>query len=547
MNLLTADLRALANLLTTAVGRRTSFGVAVGLALLAMMTWLLADAAFDSPQLRKLLAARGNGDALESMLGYALLTCPVVATWLGLAQARRQLFETPELLLWRTSPLAGVRGPLQVFVRAVFVTALWCSALTVPLLHAVFARIGAPPLAYTLVPLAIVACSAPLLASLLGVQIVMVRLLPGAWFRMLLVTVAAIASVVFTIWLLLNLFTTGGERVEQIARAVEVDDGLPPTVAAAATALAAAARGKLTFPVLAPVLLQVAGAFAGFALCGLLHPRAHERYLEAGRPLWRRIRRRWPSSLTATVRKKEFAQVLQQPGVLIGFAVFAVLVYGLASRHLLVDGILRMTTLPRELREVSALLTWWFLAVLLVLYAHMGRLALWDGPQWPLYMASPADGRAILRGKVQAIAVFLLWPMLLVAAAGMHLLQVRAWTLLWFVGFAFAGTLAALGIVAAVGTSPRLMRPDSDGQILQGGKSFLAAMIMVTAFQATMVPVMFAWQLLTRDLHRRELSFEALQQGAPIALGAAITYGLLVFVLGTWLGGLHYRRLLAPR
>lgn len=548
MNLLLADLRALTNLVATRVGGRTSFGVVVGLLLLALMSWMLAGATLASPQLRQMLLQQSGGrDPIEGLLGHALLTCPIVATWLGLAQARRQLFEAPELLLWRQAPMATVRGSLQIFARAVFVSLLWCCALTAPLLIAVLQHADAQPLAYALLPLALVACTTPLLATLLGLQIVMVRLLPGSWFRVVMVATAAIASVAFTIWMLLNLFTSSGERAEQIALVVHDGRELPLTVAAAAAALARAATGELDQAPLTTLLLWIGAACTGFGLCSLLHDRAHERYQEAARPMWRRIRRRWPTSLVATVRKKEFAQVLQQPGVLVGFVVFAALVYGLASRHLLVDNILSMTRLPRELRELAALLTWWFLAVLLVLYAHMGRLALWDGPQWPLYMASPADGRHILRGKLQAIAVFLLWPMLLVAAAGMQLLAVRGPTLLWFVGFAVAGTLAALGIIAAVGTEPRLMRPDSDGQILQGGKSFLAAMIMVTAFQVTMMPVVIGWQWLVRAVHREHVPMRTLLEYAPYALGAALCYGILIALAGSWLGGLHYRRLLAPR
>src|SRR5690606_37269148 len=103
-----------------AIGRRMTLGLVVGLGLLALMSWWLANAVLDSNRLQ-LLMGRGVGeDFTAGLLGYGLMTCPMVATWLGLATAQRQLFETPELMLWRQAPIAGFRGPLQIFLRAVF-------------------------------------------------------------------------------------------------------------------------------------------------------------------------------------------------------------------------------------------------------------------------------------------------------------------------------------------------------------------------------------------------------------------------------------------
>jgi hypothetical protein len=538
MSLLLADLRALANLPTTAVGRRISVGMAIGLTLLGLMAWWLATFVLE----RVALEASPTG-----AFGYALMTCPIVATWLGLAIGQRQLFETPELMLWRQAPIAGARGSMQIFLRAVFVSTLWSSALAGPMVVALLQQAGAAPLAYWLVAPAIVACTAPLLATLLGVQIVMVRFFAGRWMRLLLSAVAALASVGFTIWLLLNLFTTGADRVAEVREAARSGDRLRMSVRDAAEMLAQATDGTPPTSSLLWVLAWIAAAFVGFGLASLLHPRAHERYLESDRPLWRRSGRRWPTSLASNVRKKEFAQVLQQPGALIGFLVFAVLVFALAREHVLVDSILRQTRLPRDVRTIAALLTWWFLAVLLVLYTHMGRLALWDGSQWPLYMGSPERPGAILRGKLQAIATFLLWPLLLVAVVGVQMIGASAREVAWFVGFALAGTLGALGVVAVIGTWPRLMRPDAEGQIMQGGKSFLAAMVMVTTFQVTMIPAILFWSWLTRYVRRHPLPDAQVAEHLPTLLSGAFGYGLLIALTGTWLGSRNYRTLLAPR
>ncbi|MCK5943777.1 MAG: hypothetical protein KAI24_17465 [Planctomycetes bacterium] len=547
MSLFAADLRALANLPTTAVGRRISLGMVIGLVLLSLMAWWAARWLLDRDEFVLALLSRSEEPPLLGLLGYALLTCPIVSTWLGLAIGQRQLFETPELMLWRQAPLPGWRGPVQIFARAVFLSTLWASALAAPLLVALLQKTSAPPAAYWLIPLAVMACTAPLLATLLSVQIVMVRFLAGRWLRLVLSAIAALASVGFTIWLLLNLFSSGEARLAEVQAAATSGHRLPATVRAAAVMLHRAAEGRLLAADVAATMLSLLVAGAVFGLASLLHPRAHERYLESDRPIWRRSNRRWPTTLASNVRRKEFAQVLQQPGALIGFLVFSLVVFALAREHVLVGGILSQTRLPREIRELAALLSWWFLAVLLVLYTHMGRLALWDGAQWPLYMASPARPGAILRGKLQAIAAFLLWPLLLVAVVGVQMLAVDARTIGWFVGFALAGTLAALGVVAVIGTWPRLMRPDAEGQILQGGKSFLAAMVMVTTFQIAMAPAMASWTWLVRDTYRNPLRSDVVADQLPLALAAALAYGAVLALLGTWLGSRNYRALLAPR
>jgi hypothetical protein len=373
----------------------------------------------------------------------------------------------------------------------------------------------------------------------------MVRFLAGRWLRLILSAVAALASVGFTIWLLLSLFTNGGARIQEIEVAAQGSQRMAMTVHAAATMLSGAVNRVLTWQHMLPVLGWTFGSMLLFGCASLLHSRAHERFIESDRPMWRRSNQRWPTSLASNVRKKEFAQVLQQPGALIGFLVFAVLVFALARERVLVGNILSYNRVPHEVRNLAALLTWWFLAVLLVLYAHMGRLALWDGAQWPLYIASPARPQWILRGKLQAVGVFLLWPLLLVAGVGVQTLDVELKTLLWFLGFALAGTVIALAVVAVVGTWPRLMRPDNEGQILQGGKSFFAAMVMVTTFHITMLPAVLMWHDVTNP--RTRITSQLVDENLPVLLGIAASYAAVIAIIGFLIGGWNYRRLLAPR
>lgn len=109
--------------------------------------------------------------------------------------------------------------------------------------------------------------------------------------------------------------------------------------------------------------------------------------------------------------------MLQQPGALIGFLVFAVPAFALARERVLVGSVSADSRIPRDLAHAAAMAALAVPRRAAVLYAHMGRLSLWDGPQWALYTASPAAPGAILRGKLQAALLFLLWPLVLVAAA----------------------------------------------------------------------------------------------------------------------------------
>jgi hypothetical protein len=134
---------------------------------------------------------------------------------------------------------------------------------------------------------------------------------------------------------------------------------------------------------------------------------------------------------------------------------------------------------------------------------------------------------------------------LLVAGIGVQTLGVELKTTLWFLGFALTGTAIALAVVAVVGTWPRLMRPDNEGQILQGGKSFFAAMVMVTTFHITMMPAAVLWSWVTNP-RNRITSFLA-DEWLPWILGIAASYAAVIAIIGFLVGGWNYRRLLAPR
>lgn len=543
MSLLRADLTVLANLPRTPAGRRLLFAAAFGLGILALMWWSMSYALLENRALLRQLHLQTGGDTLRALLGQALMPCPIAATWLGLALAQRQLFESPELLLWRTSPIAGWRGAVQVLLRACFVTLSWATALAVPFVLTLLSRTAAaPPLAWALVPLAVIGCTVPLLCTLLTMQIALIRFFSGPLLRLVLATLAALAALVFWVWLLVGLFAPANAGLQPLL-APASPNSMPWTIACAATLLSSAATGTLDVASLQALLGWIALGGALVAVGACLHPRAVERHQESQPPLLRQRRSSWPANLAAVVRRKEFAQVLQQPGALIGFLLFGMLVFALVRERVLVGAILADHTLLPEVAQLGAMTMLWFLAVLLVLYAHMGRLALWDGAQWTLWTTAPASPWRILRGKLEAVAILLSWPLVLVAVIGSNQFGTNVTTTLTFVGTAVGGTLVALGVLAIVGTSPRLMRPEDGGQIVQGGRTFVAAMLLVIVFYVALLPAVPAWLWLRANVHTPA----ALRDAAPWIVGGAMLLGAVVALLGIAIGTRNFRRLTAAR
>lgn len=547
MGLLLADLRMLANLPSSTVGRRALFGTLMGLFLLGLMSWWIAGEVALRPRLLAFVHDQSQGDSLRGLLGAGLMACPVAATWLGLALAQRQLFESTELGLWRVAPLPPWRPALQILLRAAFVAWCWSAALAGPFVVTMLQKAAAPPLAFALVPVTLLVASMPLLAGLLGAQIVLVRFFSGRWLRLVLTLLGAAASVGFSTWLLLGLFQSPGARLAALADTASAPDRLPMTIDVGAAVLAAAARGEMPWRPLLGGLGWLSATLVLFALVARLHPGALERHESTAAPLLRSWRGRWHGTASRLVRKKEFAQILQQPGALLSFFVFGFLVFALARQRVFTGAILNDPAIPDPVAKLGAMLALWFLAVLLVLYAHMGRIALWDGAQWPLYLGSPTSPAAILRGKLAAVGTFLLWPLLLVAAIGSQQFEADSTTVARFVAIGGAGTAAALGILAAVGSWPRLMRPDEGGQIVQGARSFLAAMALVLSFEFVVSPAVFAWLWLLDRLHRSHVTDAEVAEAAPWVLAAAVGYGLLVLGVGYLLGCRNYRRLLTPQ
>lgn len=545
MSLLRADLTSLANLPRAAVGRRLLLQAGIGLGLLALLSWWIADNVMAN-RAALILVHQQGGDSQLGLIGMGLMPCPVAATWIGLSLAQRQLFDTPELGLWQSAPIRRWRGAVQILLRACFLAVVWATALSSPFVLTLLAHSNAPALAYALLPLAILGATVPLIAALLVFQIVLVRLFAGRALRVFLTALGAAASVGFSTWLLVIMFSDsdgGGTRlVERTASA----DSLPWTVDSGARLVTAAARSGFDATALRATLGWLLLASALFWLGARLHPGALEAHRLAEPPS-RRRRSAWPASLAATIRRKELAQVLQQPGALIGFLIFAFLVFALVERQVLVGGILANYRLPADTRHLGAMLAQWFLATVLVLYPHMGRLVLWDAAQWSLYATSPAARSTILRGKLEAVGLLLLWPLLLVAAVSGHGLGASPGTIAAFLAIAVPGTLIALGVLAIVGTLPWLVRPEDGGAVAQGGRGFFASLLLIFAFELAVSPGVFGWLWLSAWARENPLTQTDVREWTPAVIGVSWGLGLAILGLGIAIGARNYRRLSEPR
>ena len=171
-----------------------------------MMSWWGCREMLTRPELLQMMQDRSPGNSLRGMLGFALMPCSVTATWLGLAIAQRQLFESQELVLWLSAPIPRGRAAVQVLLRACFLSLMWGTALAAPMLVVVLRNADAPATAYLLMPVAMLACAVPVIATLLAAQILLVRFLAGRWLRLLFALLSALASVAFSTWLLIGLF-----------------------------------------------------------------------------------------------------------------------------------------------------------------------------------------------------------------------------------------------------------------------------------------------------------------------------------------------------
>lgn len=541
MGLLRADLQGVANSLRRD-GRAALAGRLLPPLVLGAMYWLIGRILLANHD--QVTALLGAGDPIAYLVPRALSPCPVVAGWIGFAHGQRQLFEAPELPLWLGAPVWRGRAALQVLLRAAATALLWAAALALPLILQLLQLTGAGFAAYAVLPIALAAGVLPVLCAAFTVQLLLMRLAHGRAARTALSAVSTLAAFGFPLFLLAEVFAGAAGRP---ASAPSVAQGTTsPLLGWSVRLVEAGIHGELSVSAVQPAVLVLLAALLPFLAAAALHPVALENHRLAHRP--RRFGRRgWPAGPVAALRRKELAQLLQQPGAMLHMLLVGAMVWLLAAERMFVGDILAAEAVPVPVTRCAAMLALWFVAVLMLLYAHMGRFAIHDGAQWPLYLQAPVHPGQLLRAKLQVVAVLLLWPVAVAGAAGVHWFDATLPALLAFLLFALCGNVVALSIVAVVGTWPWLVRREPDGRLTQGSRGLLGSLVLVLAFYLSLSPALAVWIALT-DGHDR-FGAGGLEPAAlaPLLLGAALAFALLLAAVAAGLCARNYRRLLRPR
>jgi len=545
MGLLRADLQSLANGLR-ADGRASLVSRFLPPLVLAAMHWTMGALMLQNQRLLRLVD--DGGQPMQNLIGNALSAGPVVAGWIGFALAQRQLFEAPELALWRSSPMGAGRAATQVLLRAFGTSMLWAFALCAPMLAHLLLQAHAGPLAWAAAAIALVAVVAPPLCFVLAVQIAVMRLSRGPIARAALSAISSLSAFGFPVFLLAQVFYGGADNATELARGAERGQDAARGPAAAARLVAECADGAASASSWLAALAPLVAMLVAFFAVAPLHPVAVQNH-ELARSSGRGRRSSWPHRAVAALRKKEFALLFQQPGALVHMLLVGAMVHMFAAQGTFVGGFLAGDRMPPETRQCAAMLTLWFLAALMLLYTHMGRLCTTDGPQWPLYLQSPIAPATLLRAKLQSIGMLMLWPVAVAAWAGAQWLQAGTSAILPFLGFACAGTIMALAIVAVVGTWPWLVRQEGDGRLTQGARGIVGSLTLVFSFYLAVSPAFVAWVWLLdrfQNIPDHEIR-EALASLLPPMLLVAFGFAGLLFAIAGPLARRNYSRLLAAR
>ncbi|MBK8979469.1 MAG: hypothetical protein IPM29_26515 [Planctomycetes bacterium] len=542
LRLLAADLRALVNVVGRREGRRSATATLVSLGFLLAVSWLFGQVLAMTPEVAELRHGL-DADRARAAAGTLLMPALVMTLWFSFGGGARQLFEAPTLGLWWTAPLSSRAITLALWLRFATIVAVWCTALTTPALSslggALGLRFGLPALAAAALCLTL-----PTVAFVFAVQILVQRYLFGRRARLVMAGITTVGSLAFSAILIVGglaqrdaamavVFAIRGRAVfpwliEAPARLL-AEDALGGV--SATTALLAAAT-----PLLAAVVL---------ALLGPLHRLAWEIAGEAPESLGRRRRNRpWPTSAQAAVFRKELAQLLHQPGQLLGILFSTLIVVVLGASRFVGDHLDDARELPNGMRPVFMMLGLWLFAQLTVAPGCMVRLVVVDGRQWPLYMSAPVRTGALLLGKLRAAALLQAWPALvavLIGATELGAGPAQIGLFLWIVPAGIAWTTALTGFV---GTIPPLMRPAEDRNHLA---VLLGVAILLLSLQLTALPGIWAWRALA-DWQAGEGPFATLSLASATTVVVAVLWGVLLLLsaLAFGVARLQLARLRAP-
>lgn len=542
--LIWSDLQATANSFVRRGARAPLIGTAMTLLLIGALSQLFGRVLVDAVLQRNEVLAHYSTAAL---FGLIVTPTSLVSIWFGLAACQRRLFEARELDLLLTAPLRPTRIVFASFGRVWLLTCVYSLALVGPTSHMLLSSFEAPGYAWgVLVGCIALATGAPL-AGIIAVTIALLRWFAGRTIKILLTLLISALSLAFSLFLLSAAF--GRERQAHAVLDLASGERPQPWMIEAAGNLMAASLGE---PWAHDSVLRGLGSLA-LALLVLMfisrwHPGAVERSRLSERPpLSLGLGRPWPTRPIALLRRKEFARILQEPRQLFGLVLYGLMLVLAARTRLLIDAPLAVEEAPERARQVVAMLTLWFLGVLMALPTNFGRFVLGDGRQWDLYRSAPVRPRHLLIAKLQASAAILAWPWIVVAVIGATVLDFDRLAVGVYLALSLCGNALALAILTPIATLPLLVKPQDDGTTGQHGRTLLAVFGLILLFEVLVaVPGIVAWIFLA---HRWEAGAPIPQETtlALYAIGAATAYATALTVPAWWLSRRNLRALLRPR
>jgi hypothetical protein len=536
-----AELQVLLNLATKREGRRILVSALVSLVFLGFVADRFGQVFAVSPQIVDVAAGPGG---LRALAGALLTPALLVVLWFGFGGGPRQLFELPQLELLLQSPRRAAVVLGATWLRFGLLVSLWCTVLAAPAAARVGAALGIE-IGWLSTAVGCVCLTLPVLALIFAVQILLMRFFAGRVTRLLLTGLGALGSIAFSLLLIAGALADEEDTVRTILGALRGRALWPFVLDAPAALWAELAVGRPSLAALGRAALLLGGSAVLMVGLAGLYRVGYENAKVAVDPLLRFGRgRRWPAAPAWVIFRKEVAQLVHQPGQLIGLLFSALVIVVLAGGRFLAGPFGQELRLTETERQVFAMLALWLFAQLTIAPGCLLRIAVAEGAQWPLWIAAPVRTRSFLAGKLLATGILMAWPALVAATVGVLRFRAGPEALLGFGLIVPAGILWIASATALVGTIPPLMRPRVERNNLV---TLVGVLLLMLLMQATAVPGLLAWNELCRLDEGRGL-LRGLSTGeADLALvGAAwlVLGGLSVLALGA--SAIQVRRLRRP-
>ena len=465
--LLRADLQQLANLGRTGPGRKLLLLLLVAQAFFLTIGGVIG-ALLESPGLRQGVRQGDTDPAL--VVGMILMPTLLVLLRVGLGSSARQLFAGPEVPLLLSSPVSAVHLVARGLWRLAAGVMFWCLGFSLVAVY-LAARVRLLPTAATWrLPLAMLLLALPPLAL---VQMVYAGVMRWAASRLSQLVFSALGSVAFIVFFVLVM---SGERIagEQgdfslVLDRLEAGYLWRGLLAGPARFVVRGSLDAGSATWLAACLAVVGLACAATAA---VYRGAFENSMavSSASARSRGSRRRWPSGLFASLLRKEWLALAQQPARIVGLCLSAGLLGWMAMQQR--PGSFLNLVVPAAsgdpwldgLRGGGALLGLTAKLTLFLLPSFAISVFQGESKQWPLIAASPADRRAYLLAKAGTAGLMLAPYLLVTALLGWWIgLPVSAYLLCLALAPPALGALVAPMI--AFGCSPFLMRPAEEGEL----------------------------------------------------------------------------------